>query len=162
MCDHLKYLLTVAGLRWEAEIYVNAQRSLRADLVVHSFVDGKPLALDVQVVHGLSSRLGEEAVAKGENDKKAKYSAACSMIDMNFSPVVWDTLGGLGSDSLKFMQKLITAAAPNPLILQTIFGSARPWLWLGPWLASCHFQCLNLFTSKEHFSLKDCNPCGGW
>ena len=111
MCDHLKYLLTVAGLRWEAEIYVNAQRSLRADLVVHSFVDGKPLALDVQVVHGLSSRLGEEAVAKGENDKKAKYSAACSMIDMNFSPVVWDTLGGLGPDSLKFMQKLITAAA---------------------------------------------------
>ena len=58
-----------------------------------SFVDGKPLALDVQVVHGLSSRLGEDAVAKGENDKKVKYSAACSMIDMNFSPVVWDTLG---------------------------------------------------------------------
>ena len=113
MCDHLKYLLTVAGLRWEAEIYVNAQRSLRADLVVHSFVDGKPLALDVQVVHGLSSRLGEEAVAKGENDKKAKYSAACSMIDMNFSPVVWDTLGGLGPDSLKFMQKLIAAAAAD-------------------------------------------------
>ena len=72
---------------------------MRADLDVHSFVDGKPLALDVQVAHGFSSRLDEEALAKGENDKKAKYSAACSMIDMNFSHVVWDTLGGLGPDS---------------------------------------------------------------
>ena len=35
------------------------------------------------------------------------------MIDMNFSPVVWDTLGCLGPDSLKFMQKLITAATAD-------------------------------------------------
>ena len=110
---------------------------------------------------GYFSPLGGEAVAKGENDKKAKYSAACSMIDMNFSPVVWDTLGGLGPDSIKFMQKLITAAAADSS--QPIYTANYIWQRTALALAraSCHFQCLNLFTSKEHFSLKDCNLCGG-
>ena len=69
-----------------------------------------PLALDVQVLHVLSHRLGECAVADAERKKIEKYRGACALIIMSFHPIVME-VGKFGPVSLKMVQKIVSKAA---------------------------------------------------
>ena len=118
LCNHLRYLLTTAGISTSSEVYVDQRKTLRIDLLATAFGEGVSEALDISITHSLTSRWAENAIAEVESKKILKYATACRTLGWNFSPIVLDSFGGLGASSLKLMNKVIAKAAqrsPQPI-----------------------------------------------
>ena len=115
LCNQVRYLLTSAGISTTSEEYLDQRKTLRVDLVAVDFTEGASEALDISITHSLSSRFTESAVAEVESKIIffLKYANACRDLGWKFSPVVFDSFGGLGVISLKLMNRIISTAAQH-------------------------------------------------
>ena len=120
------------------------------DLAVQAFDAEGTLALDVQVLHAFSHRLGDCAVADAERNKIEKYRGACALINMSFHPIVMDTLGNFGPVSLKMVQKIISKAAErsdSPPEAALDYCLLLLEQWHGNWCCRCS-KCLEHFINS--------------
>ena len=79
---------------------------LRADLVASKSLTSPETAFDVTIVHALSNAQGTSAMAKREVEKTEKYKAACEKIGPSFSPLAFDSHGGMGLLRLRLSRRL--------------------------------------------------------
>ena len=109
-----------------------------ADLLVHSFKAGKPLAIDVTVTHPLRTSCAALAsglspsvdASRAESAKVEKYSEACSRAGWLFMPFALETTGGWGPKARRLIQILASAQAsrlgsPVTMICKNICGRLR-------------------------------------
>ena len=69
ICDQVRYLLASGFFRSFTEVPVYHDRSLRVDLVVDEFHEGRSLCLDVHITHSLTHRLRERSLVEAEERK---------------------------------------------------------------------------------------------
>ena len=51
LCNHLRYLLTTAGISTSSEVYVDQRKTLRIDLLATAFGEGVSEALGISLLH---------------------------------------------------------------------------------------------------------------
>ena len=89
------------------------------DILVSSFIGGKPLAIDTTVVHPLrtSVSISARGLTPGANANKAeslkcdKYSALCQQAGWLFMPFGVETTGGWGNKARRLLQVIAGAQA---------------------------------------------------
>ncbi len=103
MVDLLQQLSHAAGVPSVKEACHWVEDNTRLDLVLVGFgPGGRDVALDVKIVHPLAAgaiRGGSSTVplataAAGEKQKARDFTAVCAAAGMDFSPMVWEALGG--------------------------------------------------------------------
>ena len=90
----------------KTEYAVQNSPQLRADLVASKSLTSPETAFDVTIVHALSNAQGTSAMAKREVEKTEKYKAACEKIGLSFSPLAFDSHGGMGLLRLRLSRRL--------------------------------------------------------
>ena len=104
-------LLNACGLGFDADTGANPRVVLpsgnEVDVIIHGLGDGdRPLALDFRVCYPLQSNTDRGTFLSQEEEKNEKYKAECDENDMDFSPFVLNTYGGLGPAALSVFNKL--------------------------------------------------------
>jgi hypothetical protein len=110
---------TGQGVQKEVPLPNAADSHLRpADLLLSSWQDGKPTALDVTVCHGWQQ--GEQSsnrerwrtfLKRKEAAKHQKYDVPCSNSGWSFTTVALGTWGGLGPESAKLLSRIVKRAS---------------------------------------------------
>jgi hypothetical protein len=114
--DTLQALAQAAGVVSQKEVTHWVAGNKRLDLVLVGYGDGgRDVALDVKIVHPLaggalsagSPHTPLLTALAGERQKRVKYEAVCSAASMDFTPLVWEALGGASPCTLPFLKGLI-------------------------------------------------------
>jgi hypothetical protein len=115
--DLLQLLAHAAGVPTVKEACHWVEDASRLDLVLVGYgPGGRDVVLDVKIVNPLALgaiRAGSHSVplsaaAAGEAQKTRDYAALCTGAGMDFNPMVWEALGGAGSQTLPFLKGLIS------------------------------------------------------
>jgi hypothetical protein len=104
-------LLNACGLGFDADTGANPRVVLpsgnEVDVIIHGLGDGdRPLALDFRVCYSLQRDANRGTFDSQEHEKNEKYKAECDENNMDFSPFVLNTYGGLGPAALSVFSKL--------------------------------------------------------
>jgi hypothetical protein len=92
-----------------------------ADLLVPTWHEGKPLAIDVTVVHGWTLAAASVArpqprdnwrpfLRRKEERKHAKYDEPCAREGWHFAPAGFGTWGGVGPEGSKIISRMLKRA----------------------------------------------------
>jgi hypothetical protein len=119
--DALFNILSATGQGVQKEVPLPNQNDshLRpADLLLSTWQDGKPTALDVTVCHGWQQgeqNSGRERwrtfLKRKEEAKHSKYDIPCSKAGWSFTTVALGTWGGLGPESTKLLSRIVKRAS---------------------------------------------------
>ena len=118
LCD----LLTASGQGHAREIKIPnaADQELRpADILLNSFQDGRPTALDITIAHGwqvaeqgtVSREKWRAFLRRKEAKKHGKYDVPCQGAGWGFTAMAFGTWGGLGPEGAKVLHRLVKRAA---------------------------------------------------
>ncbi len=111
-------LLQDTGFETRLEVSLPESQDRPADvLLVNSFSEPRPHALDVSLVHPLQPSLPIAGVTPGKVAdrraavKEAQYQARCSVAGMGFCPLVYETTGAWSTPATKFVRQWARALA---------------------------------------------------
>jgi hypothetical protein len=118
LCD----LLTASGQGHAREMKIPnaADQELRpADILLNSFQDGRPTALDITIAHGwqvaeqgtVSREKWRAFLRRKEAKKHGKYDVPCQGAGWGFTAMAFGTWGGLGPEGAKVLHRLVKRAA---------------------------------------------------
>jgi hypothetical protein len=120
--EALAAILTNSGQGFEREVVVPGQPEgdpRPADLLLRTWQDGKPTAVDITVCHGwqeaerasVSRERWRSFLRRREEAKHAKYDGPCQRAGWGFLAMGFGTWGGLGPEGAKLLHRLVKRAA---------------------------------------------------
>jgi hypothetical protein len=161
MVHEVGRLAAAAGVLTETEVSHVITKS-RLDMILHGYGERKKdLVLDVKVVtpvakgHVRVAQTPLGVAVQGEQQKIRRYGALCAAAHMSFAPVVWESFGGAGKDTLAFLASLIRRvpvgafSAPN---WSAASPSALWWQRLSVCLQRYNAQIVERFVGAARFS----------
>ena len=128
----------------EAPSLISGSSSRPGDILLPTWSQGRPVALDVHIISPLqqqtiagAARTPGYALDVGVNRKLRSHLSDCRSVGVDFIPLVADTLGGLAKDSIRIIQAIGKALGKrtNPddpsVFTKHLFGRLAIALWRG-------------------------------
>ena len=98
---------------WEASRLISDSLSRPADVLLPTWHNGRPAALDVHIISPLQVSTIHEAASTpghalevGTQRKLSAHLSACRSSGIDFLPIVAETLGGLGEDTIQVVRAI--------------------------------------------------------